>query len=105
MMTPEPPVPNYVPKVAEATAGLRLAAGTFQHVNVYHDEWCAMLAGGVCNCSPDVLLGPTEAAPAAGPHWRCGACRHRWPSAGQRRPPRCPKCRRRDRTAADRPNS
>ena len=30
-------------------------------VDVYHDDWCALLAGtGACNCDPDVCLRKPE---------------------------------------------
>ena len=29
-------------------------AGYVYHVNIYHDGWCDIYKGRVCNCSPDV---------------------------------------------------
>ncbi len=25
--------------------------------NVYHDDWCAIFSGGMCNCEPTIQIG------------------------------------------------
>jgi hypothetical protein len=43
------------PYVSEmlAAAG-RARVGEVTHVMIYHDDWCAIFEGGLCNCNPDV---------------------------------------------------
>ena len=31
-----------------------------RHINVSHDDWCALFKGGVCNCDPDIREMPPE---------------------------------------------
>jgi hypothetical protein len=38
-----------------ATIAKKITRPGLHHVNVYHDDWCDLLAGrGPCNCNPDV---------------------------------------------------
>jgi len=30
--------------------------GVATHINVAHDDWCAIYAGGRCNCDPDIQV-------------------------------------------------
>lgn len=47
--------PNYVDKVF----ALAMSKGVgFHDIDVFHDDWCAMLQGGICNCNPDVRVRP-----------------------------------------------
>jgi hypothetical protein len=47
--------PAYLAKLV--TIALSLPRGSVHHVDIYHDDWCALLThDGVCDCSPDVRL-------------------------------------------------
>jgi len=39
-----------------ASGGIR--KGEVTHVEVQHDDGCALLAGGACDCEPTVVTGP-----------------------------------------------
>lgn len=30
--------------------------GVLYHLDFYHDDWCAVFRGGVCDCNPDVRV-------------------------------------------------
>lgn len=30
--------------------------GVLYHLDFYHDDWCNVFKGGVCNCNPDVKV-------------------------------------------------
>lgn len=45
----------YIPLVLAHAAELELQPGHLVHVQVLHDDWCALLADtGPCNCEPEV---------------------------------------------------
>lgn len=46
--------PNYLPEVLAAARST--PRGQVRHVHVYHDAWCAVFRGGVCNCNPQVVV-------------------------------------------------
>jgi hypothetical protein len=33
-----------------------LTPGKLAHVDIYHDDWCNVFSGGVCNCNPDIKV-------------------------------------------------
>jgi hypothetical protein len=45
---------NYFDKVAN----LNIRPGTVNHVDIRHDDGCAVFGGGYCDCDPDVELRP-----------------------------------------------
>jgi hypothetical protein len=48
---------NHVPKLIEAMSGYPGHPATVNHIDVFHDDWCALLNGtGACNCDPDVQV-------------------------------------------------
>ena len=61
----EPRVPgehNYLRLLAEATAeavesGL-MERGRVTLTNIWHDDWCEIYRGGVCNCDPEIEFQP-----------------------------------------------
>ena len=61
----EPRVPgehNYLKPLLEATteameSGL-MERGRVTITNVWHDDWCDIYRGGVCNCDPVIKLQP-----------------------------------------------
>lgn len=54
--------PPYGKKIERVTQAAlrdgRLKLGTLRHIDIFHDDWCAIFKGGECNCNPDVLLRP-----------------------------------------------
>lgn len=50
--------PNYLaPLIEGVKAQLDIGIpkpGSIGHAFVYHDNWCAIFKGGVCNCNPDI---------------------------------------------------
>jgi hypothetical protein len=54
-------VPNYLLKQQAMIADgrLKLTPGTLQHVQVSHDDGCAIFLGQACNCDPDIALTDT----------------------------------------------
>ena len=64
----DPELPSYVRTIIEAHARgvISSAPGAVNHIWVYHDDECDLLARrGACNCSPDVEL-VTRPTPSAG---------------------------------------
>ena len=51
-----PPIDNYLKKVLPI--GLAFPPGTCLDAYFSHDDWCAYMHGGRCNCDPDVLAVP-----------------------------------------------
>lgn len=50
-------------RMSQARAQGLLKPGTVHVIDVYHDDWCALLKGiGPCNCNPEVR--PPERVPA-----------------------------------------
>lgn len=43
---------NYVDAVEAVARGAQ--PGKVTHIDVYHDDWCAVFSGGACNCTPIV---------------------------------------------------
>ncbi len=56
------PKGNYQKAILEAyTNGVLVAKpGTATVIDVYHDDWCPFLQGGVCDCNPDIIQRPGE---------------------------------------------
>ena len=48
-------VPNHVRKLAYLRRVGALPNGAHK-VDVLHDDWCRIFAGGNCNCDPDVKI-------------------------------------------------
>jgi hypothetical protein len=45
---------NFITKLlAMQRAGLLPASGAFE-TDIRHDDWCGFLAGGRCNCDPEI---------------------------------------------------
>ena len=56
---------NYAAALSDACRGLR--PGHVYSVEVYHDDWCALLAGkGPCNCNPEVVPALVLTEPGSG---------------------------------------
>lgn len=50
---------NYQTKLQRMmAAGLIPSYIGIHDVDVYHDDWCAIHAGGYCNCDPDIQVRP-----------------------------------------------
>lgn len=49
---------NYVGQVLELYGRGEAPAGELTHVDIYHDDWCNIWAGGACNCTPIVRARP-----------------------------------------------
>lgn len=48
---------NYLEKLLKATKDNPPKPGTVNHVQIRHDDWCALLASkGPCNCDPDIEI-------------------------------------------------
>lgn len=47
---------NYGKRLLAMLAEGKLEAGQLTHVDIYHDGWCAIYAGGYCNCDPEIRL-------------------------------------------------
>jgi len=54
--------PNYIRalKAAIRSGKLKTAAGQVVHIDVAHDDWCAIFKGGICNCDPEVSFRPAR---------------------------------------------
>jgi hypothetical protein len=46
---------NYVKKLEDLRARGEFPTGVYD-VEVAHDDWCAIHAGGYCNCDPDIRI-------------------------------------------------
>ena len=49
--------PNYLRILEEHLRNVEFAAG-IHHVEIFHDDWCAVFEGDTCNCTPEVASGP-----------------------------------------------
>jgi hypothetical protein len=59
-----PAAPNYWPKLLRLYASVPFAVG-LNHIQVLHDDWCALLRqGGCCDCDPVIRVLDPKA------HWR-----------------------------------
>jgi hypothetical protein len=47
---------NYCPKLIALWQQGKIPEGRLTDVEVAHDDWCGIHAGGYCNCDPDVRL-------------------------------------------------
>ena len=48
---------NYAAKLLALIERERLdLAPGIHHVDIHHDDWCAIYKGGTCDCAPDVTL-------------------------------------------------
>jgi hypothetical protein len=54
----DPPLPNYVPKLVALWQQGRIAVGRLSHVEIAHDDGCAIFEGRCCDCDPEVRLFP-----------------------------------------------
>jgi len=36
-------------------AARKAKPGTVTHVYIYHDDWCSVFRGGLCDCNPEVV--------------------------------------------------
>jgi hypothetical protein len=54
----EPEKHNYMRKLMKMIEKGELphTARTANDVDVYHDDWCAVLGGGYCDCDPDIRV-------------------------------------------------
>lgn len=43
--------------LAMMRASKTLEAPGLYIANVYHDDWCAIFSGGMCNCEPTIQIG------------------------------------------------
>ena len=59
---PDVVLPKYMPAaIAAARQSIERRGPGIHHVTIYHDDWCALLAGtGPCNCEPEVEEGGVE---------------------------------------------
>jgi len=48
-------------------AARKAKPGTVTQIRVYHDDWCSVFRGGLCDCNPEVTV-----ADAAGRHGERG---------------------------------
>ena len=54
------PEHNYRKLLAQAVAkGLQLKPSA-HHLDIYHDDWCAVWQGGCCNCEPEMYVRPVR---------------------------------------------
>jgi hypothetical protein len=49
-------LPNYLARVLKMSDLDPTPAGVVRHVHVYHDVWCAVWRGGLCDCDPEVRV-------------------------------------------------
>jgi hypothetical protein len=54
----EPTRHNYFRKVVELYIRGKLPTRSLAELDVHHDEWCEIHAGGYCNCNPEITLRP-----------------------------------------------
>jgi hypothetical protein len=48
---------NYLIKLRQMLAAGQLPDYVGVHdIDVYHDTWCAIHTGGLCNCDPDIKI-------------------------------------------------
>jgi hypothetical protein len=54
--------PNYKMAIYQAIKEglINPAPGTVTHIHVYHDDYCEIFKGGVCNCDPDIITENQE---------------------------------------------
>lgn len=50
---------NYYPKVLALWNAGAVPRGSVRHVDILHDDSCAVFTGGYCDCDPDVRVGPS----------------------------------------------
>jgi hypothetical protein len=58
MSADDPRQHNYLPKLLALQQQGKIPAGRLTGVEVSHDDWCAFLKGGRCDCDPDVRIVP-----------------------------------------------
>ncbi len=51
----KPEIPRYMRPLLRSLRDRQIPPG-LHDVKVFHDGWCAIWSGGVCNCNPDVQL-------------------------------------------------
>ncbi len=52
-------LPNYLSKIERLVKKGKLTKGALTHVDIAHDDWCALLThGGPCDCNPEIRLRP-----------------------------------------------
>ena len=47
---------NYFPKLMALWEQGKIPPGQLSSVDIAHHDWCAIHAGGYCDCDPDVRL-------------------------------------------------
>ena len=58
---PRPRQHNYIAAISRFWAAHVLAPGEYVRLEVLHDTWCGIYAGGRCDCDPEVrLVRPVE---------------------------------------------
>ena len=45
---------NYITKLDRLIQEGTISVGGLQHIQVKHDNWCAVYKGKDCNCDPDI---------------------------------------------------
>lgn len=56
LTTTDPTKHNYYSKVVALGDSLGFSRDQIHHVDVLHDDWCAVYKGGYCNCDPIVKV-------------------------------------------------
>ena len=54
---------NYIKKVIEESKKIDFTKPAVHHMDIFHDDWCAIFQGKPCNCNPDVKLLPSDKSP------------------------------------------
>ena len=47
---------NYLTKIKKLYAEGKIPSASLSNVDIYHDDWCAIYRGGLCDCDPDVVV-------------------------------------------------
>ena len=47
---------NFMKKLLALQAEGKLPAARLSEVDVLHDDWCGIYAGGYCNCRPQIRI-------------------------------------------------
>jgi hypothetical protein len=56
-MPSEREIPNYLPIIADVLEKMPPSLRAKErNIIVAHDNWCALLKGGLCDCAPDVMF-------------------------------------------------
>ena len=52
----DPTKHNYMKELLALQAQGKLSPGRLSEVDVLHDDWCGIYAGGYCNCRPEIRI-------------------------------------------------